>query len=110
MKWKLNEVAALEKAIREKYGEQAITNPKGTWNPEKEAEYIEEIKKAYLKEVSEREKSEIDGVLVDKKLINKVIDRSCKYCSTLSFKRNDDVYLTKFQSCFKCYILNIEGR
>jgi hypothetical protein len=110
MQWKLDEVAALEKAIREKYGEQAITNPKGTWNPEKEAGYIEEVKKAYQKEVKEREKSEIDGVLVDKKLINKVIDRSCKHCNSLSFKKTDDLYLTKFGSCFKCYVLHIEGR
>ena len=54
MQWKLDEVAALEKAIREKYGEQAITNPKGAWNPEKEAGYIEEVKKAYQKEVDEK--------------------------------------------------------
>ena len=110
MQWKLDQVAALEKAIREKYGEEAITNPKGSWNPEKEQEYIEEVKKAYLREVTEREKLEIDGVLVDKKLINKVIDRSCKHCSSLSFKRTDDLYLTKFRSCFKCYVLHIEGR
>ena len=110
MQWKLDQVAALEKAIREKYGEEAITNPKGSWNPEKEQEYIEEVKKAYQKEIAEREKLEIDGVLVDKKLINKVIDRSCKYCNSLSFKRNDDLYLTKFGSCFKCYVLKIEGR
>ena len=35
----LNEIAKLEKAIKEKYGEEAIQNPKGTWDKEKEDKY-----------------------------------------------------------------------
>ena len=36
MKKDLNYIAALEKAIAEKYGEIATINPKSGWDPEKE--------------------------------------------------------------------------
>ena len=34
----------VEKAIREKYGIEAIQNPRTTWTEEKEKKYIEQIK------------------------------------------------------------------
>jgi hypothetical protein len=111
MKWEnIDKLAALEKAIKDKYGEMAILNPRSLWNPEKEKEYIEETKKAYSKEKTDTESQEINGVLVDKKLINKVIDRTCKLCNSFSFVKIDDVYLTKFGCCYKCYLCKVEGR
>ena len=38
MKHDLNYIAALEKAITEKYGELTIINPKSLWTEEKEKE------------------------------------------------------------------------
>ena len=35
----------VEKAIREKYGEEAVQNPRSNWDEEKEQEYLEQIKR-----------------------------------------------------------------
>ena len=37
-------VAKLEKAISQKYGEEATHNPRRFWDEEKEKQYIEQIK------------------------------------------------------------------
>ena len=42
---KRNIVAGIEKAIKEKYGEEAIAHPRANWDDEKEQEYLEQIKK-----------------------------------------------------------------
>ena len=39
----LNDIAAIEKAIKEKYGEEAIQNPKRHWDEEKEKKYLENL-------------------------------------------------------------------
>ncbi len=39
-----NKLAAIEKAIYEKYGTDAIQNPKANWDEVKEGEYIEDSK------------------------------------------------------------------
>ena len=44
MKKDLNEIASIEKAIKEKYGEEAIQNPKKTWDEEKEKKYLQGLK------------------------------------------------------------------
>jgi hypothetical protein len=40
----LNRIAGLEKAIKKKYGEEAIQNPASYWDETKEAEYIKQLK------------------------------------------------------------------
>jgi hypothetical protein len=109
MKKDLNYIAALEKAITEKYGEQAIVNPKSLWDTEKEKEYIEQVKLVYKNERKE-EKTEIDGILVTKKLLNKTENRRCQTCNTYSFNRDNDIFLTKYEVCKRCFIKYIEGR
>jgi hypothetical protein len=42
-----NHLIKVEKAIQEKYGDEAIQNPKANWNQEKEKEYLKQIKKVY---------------------------------------------------------------
>ena len=44
MKKDLNQIAAIEKAIKQKYGEEAIQNPKANWDETKEKEYLEQLK------------------------------------------------------------------
>ena len=39
----LNKIAAIEKAIAEKYGEDAVSNPRSNWGDEKEKEYLEQL-------------------------------------------------------------------
>ena len=45
-----NKIAAIEKAITEKYGKETVQNPKGNWNDDKEKEYLEQSKQFYKKQ------------------------------------------------------------
>ena len=107
-----NYIAKLEKAIAEKYGEEAIQHPKKNWNDEKEKQYIEDLKELYAArdDLESLDKTEINGVFVASKLINNDSNRSCPVCKIYSFKSNDDVYMTKFNCCEKCFIQWVEGR
>jgi len=42
-------LAAFEKAIAEKYGAEAIQNPKANWDETKEEEYLEQMREFYHK-------------------------------------------------------------
>jgi len=113
MKKNLNDIAKYEVAISKKYGKEAIKHPRADWNDEKEKEYQQQIKDLYLKEAEIQEKTEkveVDGILVSKKLINKDNNRICPVCCSYSFELRDDVYMTKFDCCFKCYIQWVERR
>ena len=107
-----NYVVKLEKAIAEKYGEETIQNPKKNWNEEKEAQYAEDLKILYQKrqESETEDKVDVDGVLINKKLFSKESNRSCPVCNTYSFNFRDDLYMTKFKCCERCYIQWVEGR
>ena len=113
MKKDLNYIQALEKAIKEKYGEEATFNPKQFWDEQKEKEYIEDVKKAAKQEyknLQSQEKVEVDGLLIPKKLINKKELKECTNCKIYSFNKKDDLYLNKFKVCYKCYVCNIEDK
>jgi len=105
-----NYAAKVEKAIAEKYGEEAVANPKSQWDDDKEEQYLSELKNNYRQEKDTVEQIELDGVLISKELLNKESERSCPTCSTYSFKSVDDLYMTKFDCCYRCYIQWIEGR
>jgi len=107
-----NYAIKVEKAIAEKYGTETVQHPKKDWTDEKERKYLSQLKDLYRKELEEEDydKQEVDGVFVPKKLITKSSNRSCPVCKTYSFKSNDDVYMTKFNCCEKCYIQWVEGR
>ena len=107
-----NYAIKVEKAIAEKYGEETVQHPRNDWTDEKEKEYLSQLKELYSRELKEydHDKVEKDGVFVPRKLINKNSNRSCPVCNTYSFKSNDDVYMTKFDCCEKCYIQWVEGR
>ena len=107
-----NYTIKIEQAIVKKYGEETVQHPKKDWNDEKEKQYLEDLKKIYYKELQEEDidKVELNGVFVPKKLIKKNSNRSCPVCNTYSFKSNDDVYMSKFQCCEKCYIQWVEDR
>ena len=109
----LNHIAAVEKAIAEKYGADAITNPRANWDEDKEKEYLSQMREFYqkIKKNEEyQEKIDINGIKVSKKLFNRESLRSCSICEVFPQKSMDDVCLTKFDCCYGCYIKYVEGR
>ena len=109
----LNEVAKYEKAIKERYGDTAIKNPKSDWTKEKEQEFIEQMKQFY-KRLEQSESSENreqrSGYLISKNFKKVKSTRECATCESYSFDYADDVYFTKFGCCFNCYVQYVEHR
>jgi len=109
-----NYIVKLEQAIAKKYGQETIQNPKGNWDEEKEKDYEDQIKKLSEKEQAIEEQDEmveVDGVLLSKKLFTREsTKRTCPVCTEYSFKIRDDVFMNKFDCCYKCYIQWVEGR
>ena len=108
-----DKVAAIEKAITEKYGEDTIQNPRANWDEEREKEYLQQMKEFYKKikkNEESQEKIEINGIKVSKKLLNREQLRSCPVCGRFPKKSLDDVCLLKFDCCSHCYIQYVDGR
>ena len=108
-----NYIAKLEKAISKKYGQLTTRNPQSDWDEDKEKQYLEQLKELAEKEYKaeeQLEKVETNGFLVPKKLLNKELERTCLVCETYSFNIKDDVYMSKFDCCFKCFVQYVEGR
>ena len=108
-----NYIPKLEKAIAQKYGEEAIAHPRANWDDDKEREYLEQIKKLAEKKRRVAEKTDkVDngGFFVSKKLLNKESKRKCHVCSIYSFNIQDDIYMSKYECCQKCYIQYVEDR
>ena len=110
---KRNKIAGIEKAIKEKYGDEALAHPRANWDDDKEREYLEQIKKLAEKKRRGAEKTDkVDngGFFVSKKLLNKESKRKCPVCSIYSFNIQDDIYMSKYECCQKCYIQYVEDR
>ena len=106
-----NYAVKVEQAIAKKYGEEAVKNPKATWDDEKEKQYLDQLKQSYyVDQEPDYDKTEVDGVFIPSKLVKDESNRSCPICNTYSFKSNDDVYMTKFKCCFDCYVKWVENR
>lgn len=110
-----DKIAAVERAVKEKYGDNAINNPKANWNEEKEKDYIEQVKecaKTFTEKAQNQETIQETGFLIKKKLITTKTSRVCpvKDCKRYSFSLKDDVYMNKFDCCYECFIKYVEGR
>lgn len=108
-------IAGVERAIKEKYGDAAIHNPKANWNEEKEKKYVEQVKERAdsIKEKAEKQETiQENGFLLKKKLVISKTTRVCPVinCKRYSFSIKDDVYMNKFGCCHECYIQHVEGR
>lgn len=110
MKKDLNEIAAIEKAIKDKYGEDAIQNPKKTWDEEKEKKYLQGLKEFYGKKNKSRRIEKKEGFIVKNKKASNAQSRSCPVCGSYSFNAKDDLYMNKFECCFACYVQYVEDR
>jgi len=109
----LNKIAAIEKAISEKYGSEAITNPRANWDDAKEKEYLSQMKEFYQKikkNEEQQEKIDINGIKVSKKLLNRESLTLCSVCGSFPRKSMDDVCFIKFDCCYRCYIQYVEDR
>jgi len=109
----LNYIVKLEKAIAQKYGQEAIQHPRSGWTPEKEESYLDQIKERYKKDSKQRESAEKihkDGFFISKKLLTSDEDRICPACFEYSFNLKDDLYMNKYDCCWKCYMHFVEGR
>ena len=106
-------IAAVEKAIAEKYGSEAIENPRSKWDEKKEKEYLQQMQELYSKQKKNeesKEKIEINGIKVSKKLLNRESLKCCPVCGSFPKKSMDDVCLVKFDCCNTCYVKYVEGR
>ena len=117
MAWKpkkdMEYVSKVEKAISDKFGEEATINPRSLWNDEKEKEYIEQAKEnaeKYYKTDEEEEIVESEGILISKKLLNKSNAKSCPVCDKYLADTRDSVYLLKWECCYKCFVQWVEDR
>ena len=110
MKKDLNQIAKIEKAMSKKFGKESIVNPKSGWDDEKEKEYLENLKEFYEQSKQDEDKINEDGFFITRGLINKETNRVCPVCDTYSFYGRDDLYMSKFECCEKCYIQWVEDR
>ena len=109
----LNDIAAIERAIAQKYGDEAIKNPRADWDEEKEKEYLEQMKSLYARSYRSQEREEkvdVNGIKVTKKLLNRESLKSCPVCGSFPKKSMDDVCLVKFDCCSQCYTQYVENR
>lgn len=109
----LNKIAKIEQAIAKKFGKKAVVNPKSLWDDNKEKEYLEQLQEFYSKESKRsdsKEKTDEEGFLLSKNLISRESKRKCPVCNVYSFNLKDDLYMNKFECCFKCYIQWVEDR
>lgn len=102
----LDELAKIEKAVAEKYGEEASRRFDSNWTTDKERAFVAQQKEQFLKQRKKEDNSFIEekGFLLDKALINTGRARTCPVCEIYSFYRRDDMYLNKFQCCYKCFL------
>lgn len=117
MTWKpkrdMEYVGKVEKAIADKYGEEATVNPRSLWDEQKEQEYLEQAKKnaeKYYEKEQDDDIVEKDGIFVSKKLLNKSNANSCPVCSKYLAGTRDSIFILKWECCEQCYINLVEGR
>jgi hypothetical protein len=110
MKKDYNKIAKYEKAIKDKYGQEAIENPKNSWSKEKENIYLRDLKAFYSPNKKVKKITSEPGFEIIEKTTTKDCTRECPVCDSYSMKAADDLYMLKFECCFDCYIQYVEGR
>ena len=106
-------IAAVEKAVAEKYGKDSVQDFRSEWENLKEENYLKQVTDARI-EKQKRNASHTTverGDIVIKRRTNKIkTERSCPVCKTYSFSRRDDLYMNRFQCCERCYVFFVEHR
>jgi hypothetical protein len=109
----LSYIAALEKAIRKKYGDSAIQNPASHWNEDKEAQYISQLEAFVEKQKKHEQQHDVEnvsGVLISRKLLNREGTINCPVCGGKTSTVDDEIYIIKFECCNRCFIKYVQLR
>ncbi len=112
MKKDYDQIAAVEKAIAEKYGKDAAQDIRGEWGDEKEKEYLNQIKNiSKNKRTQKKTTTEIaENTFISEKVSRRKDERQCPVCKTYSFSMKDDLYMNRFSCCYECYIDFVRDR
>ena len=94
-----NYLAAVEKAIAEKYGKDTVQDFRNEWAEDKEKEYLNQLKDMRVKKdklLTTKEEIVLGDVKITKRRTKQKADRTCPVCKTYSFSRKDDLYMNRF--------------
>jgi hypothetical protein len=108
-----NYIAAVEKAIAEKYGKDTVQDFRNEWEEGKEKEYLNQLKEMRIRRdqfSTTKEEIKVGDIKITKRRNREKEPRSCPVCKTYSFSRRDDLYMNRFESCYECYVDFIEHR
>jgi hypothetical protein len=100
-------IAAIERAVKDKYGNQAVQDFRSQWAPAKEKEYLAQLKKRHRKNKSHSRQKEIvvrGDIVIKKREPKAATERKCPVCKTYSFSAADDLYMNRFGCCHDCYL------
>lgn len=113
MKKDPNYIAAVEKAITEKYGKDTVQDFRHEWEEQKEKDYLNQLKEMRIKRdkySTKKDEAIVGDVKITKRRDHQKDDRTCPVCKTYSFSRKDDLYMNRFKSCYLCYLDFVIGR
>ncbi len=108
-----NYLAAVEKAITEKYGKDTVQDFRNQWQEDKEKDYLKQLKRLTKKNdnlSSTKEEFSVGDIKITKRRSKQKQDRTCPVCKTYSFSRRDDLYMNRFKCCHDCYLDFVIGR
>jgi len=108
-----NYIAAVEKAITEKYGKDTVQDFRNEWEECKEKEYLKQLKDMVSKKdmnLDAKRQLVIGDVKINQRRLKQKQDRTCPVCKTYSFSRKDDLYMNRFKCCYDCYVDFVEYR
>jgi len=108
-----NYIAAVEKAISEKYGKDTVQDFRSGWGQDKEKQYLgqlEDRRRKFNKKHKKRMSYTVGDIEIKTNRKPSDAVRSCPVCKTYSFSSADDLYMNRFKCCEKCYIDHVEFR
>ena len=107
-----NYVAAVEKAISDKYGKEAVQDFKSTWDETREKDYMAQLSECQKSKDKNNyhNREDAGGFLISSRARNKDGDRECPVCRVYSFSMQDDLYMSRFECCFTCFVQHVEDR
>ena len=83
-----NYIAAVEKAIAEKYGKDTVQDFRSGWEPDKESAYLSQLgerRKKLLKKYKRKKTHTVGDIEIKTKRKPSTSQRSCPVCKTYSF-------------------------
>ena len=113
MKKDWDTIAAVERAIAERYGKNTVQDFRAEWGQEKEQEYLEQIqthRKLKDSRTANVETISKGDIVIKKRIRKHKASRTCPVCKTYSFSGRDDLYMNRFDCCEQCYIFFVVNR